>query len=202
MRASSVARVAARSQRRLTTATTARAPLAPPYHHQMRSPLAPPYAHAVAAQEPVRLRAPYTFTIPSVQKEAKPTPAEWISTVLATPEGQAWAVKSWDAALDALNAEVSFSCLCLHAECFGGGAMGSRARPVASPVGTTRRRWPADGHLRVGERFTAGASRKVCWHPVGGGASWVVFLALAFSYLWRAGPDSGIEIASERCLGC
>lgn len=110
MRASLIARVAARSQRRLTTATTARAPLAPPYHHQMRSPLAPPYAHAVAAQEGDRIRAPYTFTIPSVQKEAKPTPAEWIDTVLATPAGKEWALKTWDAALDALEAQVSSAC--------------------------------------------------------------------------------------------
>lgn len=107
MRASLVTRVASRSQRRLTTATTARAPLAPPYHHQMRSPLAPPYAHAVPAQQTDRIRASYSFTIPSVQKEAKPTPAEWISTVVATPEGQEWAIKTWDAALDALSTEVS-----------------------------------------------------------------------------------------------
>lgn len=108
MRASLVARVAARSsQRRLTTATTARAPLAPPYHHQMRSPLAPPYAHAVPAQETDRIRPSYSFTIPTVQKEVKPAPAEWIETVVATPAGQEWAIKTWDAALDALEAQVS-----------------------------------------------------------------------------------------------
>lgn len=108
MRASLVARVAARSsQRRLTTATTARAPLAPPYHHQMRSPLAPPYAHAVPAQETDRIRPSYSFTIPTVQKEVKPTPAEWIETVVATPAGKEWAIKTWDAALDALEAQVS-----------------------------------------------------------------------------------------------